>query len=64
MILNIILAQSYKIVSFNLDETIKYLDSISLEDIFYISSIFDDLSKPFKSKEFIECMERNATKNY
>lgn len=51
-----------KILSNNLEETITYLDSASKEEIYYISSIYDDLSERFKSKELIECMKRNATK--
>ncbi len=54
------LNESFKILSINLNDTIKYLDKINANDIFYISSIFDDLSEHFKSKELIECMERNA----
>lgn len=49
-----------KILSNNLEETIAYLDSASKEEIYYISSIYDDLSERFKSKELIECMQRNA----
>lgn len=51
-----------KILSNNLEETIAYLDSASKEEIYYISSIYDDLSERFKSKELIECMKRNATR--
>lgn len=52
--------ESFKILSINLNETITYLDSINAEDLFYIRSIFDDLSDYFQSSELIECMERNA----
>lgn len=52
--------ESFKILSINLNETIAYLDSINAEDLFYIRSIFDDLSEYFKSIELVECMERNA----
>ena len=52
--------ESFKILSIDLNETIEYLDSISAGDLFYIKSIFDDLSEHFKSIELIECMERNA----
>lgn len=52
--------ESFKILSIDLNETIAYLDSISAEDLYYIRSIFDDLSEHFKSIELIDCMERNA----
>ena len=52
--------EMFKILSNNLEETIAYLDSASKEEIYYISSIYDDLSERFKSKKFIECMQRNA----
>jgi hypothetical protein len=52
--------ESFKILSIDLNETIEYLDSISAEDLYYIRSIFDDLSEHFKSIELIDCMERNA----
>lgn len=52
--------ESFKILSNNLEETIAYLDNINSGDLFYISSIFDDLSEHFQSIELIECMKRNA----
>lgn len=52
--------EMYKILSNNLVETITYLDSASKDEIYYISSIYDDLSEHFKSQELIECMKRNS----
>ncbi len=52
--------ESFTILSIDLNETMKYLDKINANDIFYMSSIFDYLSEHFKSKELVECMERNA----
>ena len=51
-----------KILSNNLEETIAYLDSASKEEIYYISSIYDDLSEILKSKKLIKCIQRNATR--
>ena len=48
------------ILSKNLNETIEYLNSASKEEIYYTCSIYDDLSEIFKSKELIDCMEKNA----
>lgn len=48
------------ILSQNLDETINYLNSASIDEIYYISSVYDDLSGIFKSNELITCMEKNA----
>ncbi len=50
----------YDILSDNLEGTIKYLDTISIEAISYVCSIFDDLSEHFQSIELIECMKRSA----
>lgn len=52
--------EMYDILSVNLEETIKYLDTISKEAISYVCSIFDDLSEHFQSIELIECMKRSA----
>ena len=48
------------ILSKNLNETITYFDHASKNEIYYISSVWDDLSEVFKSKELIECMKNNA----
>lgn len=52
--------EMYDILSVDLNETMQYLDGISKEDISYVCSVFDDLSKHFQSKELIVCMEKNA----
>lgn len=52
--------EMYDILSDNLEETMKYLDTISKEAISYVCSIFDDLSEHFQSIELIECMKRSA----
>lgn len=52
--------ESFKLLSVNLKDTITYLDNINAKDLFYIRSIFDDLSEHFQSINLIECMKRNA----
>lgn len=49
-----------KILSENLEETIKYLDNASSLEIYYVSAIYDDVNEHFQSEEFIKCIERNA----
>lgn len=48
------------ILSVNINETIEYLNSASKDEIYYISSVYDDLSEIFQSNELITCMEINA----
>jgi len=48
------------ILSENINETIEFLNSASKDEIYYISSVYDDLSEIFKSIKLIECMEKNA----
>lgn len=55
--------EMYKILSENLEDTIKYLNDASSLEIYYVSSIYDDLSKHFQSEELIKCMEKNATRS-
>ncbi len=52
--------QLLEIFKNNLTDSMKFLDSCSVEELYWISEIFDDLSKYFQSSELIECMERNV----
>ncbi|MCR5786866.1 MAG: EndoU domain-containing protein [Acholeplasmatales bacterium] len=49
-----------EILSSDLNEDIKFIDGLDAEDLIYISPIFDDLSKIFKSIKLIECFKNNA----
>lgn len=51
-----------EIFKMNLTDCIEFLDSCSVEELYWISEIFEDLSEFFQSFELIECMERNATR--
>lgn len=44
----------------DLNTTIKCLDEIDKNAFYYVTSVFDDISRHFKSQELIECMKRNA----
>ena len=48
--------QMIDILSKDLNDTIKYLQNCSEEDIYYISEIFEDVSGNLKSKEYIRCL--------
>lgn len=50
----------FSILTENLNGTIKFLDSCSKEEFYWVSELFEELSEYFKSKELIDCMERNA----
>lgn len=50
----------FDILKVNLNDTIEYLDNCTSRELFWVSELFDDLSEYFKSKELIECMERNS----
>ena len=52
--------QLLEIFKNNLTDSMGFLDSCSVEELYWISEIFDDLSEYFQSSELIECMERNA----
>ena len=52
--------QLLEIFKNNLTDSMEFLDSCSVEELYWISEIFDDLSEYFQSSELIECMERNA----
>ena len=45
-----------EVLSFSLDETIKYLKQASEEEIYWCSEVWDDISSHFKSKELIDTM--------
>ena len=44
------------------EDTIEYLNQCSLEDIYWISEVFEDISEQFKSPRFIECIEKLSEK--
>lgn len=46
-------------MSKNLDRTIEFINTCSKEELFYISQVFEELSKYFKSQKLIQCVEQN-----
>lgn len=46
-------------MSKNLDKTIEFINTCSKEELFYISQVFEELSKYFKSQKLIQCVEQN-----
>lgn len=43
----------------NLQETMQFIDFCTQDEFYWISNAFEDISKKFKSMEFIECLRRN-----
>lgn len=47
------------ILEFNdVNDTIRFLDGCTEEEIGWLSSVFDDLAFKFQSKEYAECLKR------
>lgn len=55
----IIFAEKLAILNENLEETMAFLDTCTEEEFYWISNAFEDISKKYKSHEFIECIKRN-----
>jgi len=43
-------------------DTINYLNSCSEKEIYWISSVFDDLAYKFSSKTYVDCIKQLAKK--
>ena len=47
------------VLSYSLDDTIQYLDTLMDEtEMLYVAEVWDDISYYWKSEKLIECMER------
>jgi hypothetical protein len=51
-----------EMLSVNVDETIDFLDKCTIEEIYWISEVFDDISAQFQSQSFIEFLELLQTR--
>ena len=49
-------------MSKNIEETIGYLDSCTIEELLWATEVLEDLAQQFKSQELISCVERNMCK--
>ena len=47
-----------EVMSFSLEDTINYLNSASEEEIYWCSSVWDDISRIFKSEKLINAMKK------
>lgn len=47
-----------RVLSRNEEETIRYLENCSEEEIYFISEIFEDVSEKLKSKKYISCLKK------
>ncbi|MGG0731260.1 hypothetical protein [Bacillus paramycoides] len=47
-----------EVLSENEENTIKYLENCSKEDLYWISEVFEDIAESVQSKEFINCLRR------
>ncbi|PFM65223.1 hypothetical protein COJ48_08340 [Bacillus cereus] len=47
-----------EVLSENEDNTIRYLENCSKEDLYWISEVFEDIAESVQSKEFINCLRR------
>ncbi|WP_208586110.1 hypothetical protein [Gracilibacillus suaedae] len=45
-------------LSENEEETIKYLNNCSKQDLYYISEVFEDIAEILQSKELINCLRK------
>ena len=52
--------EQFELLSYNLLETMDFLNICSSEEIYWVSELFERLSEHFKSQELIDCMESNA----
>lgn len=46
------------VLSKDVDETIRFLETCSQEEVEYVSEVFEDISYRIQSKEYIRCLER------
>ncbi|WIY62228.1 hypothetical protein [Bacillus arachidis] len=54
--------QLTKLLSEDIEHTIKFLDSASEEEIEWISEVFEDIDYDTKNREYIDCLKRLVKK--
>ncbi|EEM15101.1 MULTISPECIES: hypothetical protein [Bacillus] len=47
-----------EVLSENEENTIRYLENCSKEDLYWISEVFEDIAEIVQSKEFINCLRK------
>ncbi|WP_242217410.1 hypothetical protein [Bacillus cereus group sp. BfR-BA-01380] len=47
-----------EVLSENEGNTIKYLESCSKDNLYWISEVFEDIAENFQSKHFINCLRK------
>ncbi|HGE5781594.1 MULTISPECIES: hypothetical protein [Bacillus] len=47
-----------EVLSENAENTIKYFENCSKEDLYWISEVFEDIVEIVRSKEFINCLRK------
>ncbi|HDR6311937.1 TPA: hypothetical protein QCU60_003891 [Bacillus cereus] len=47
-----------EVLSENEENTIRYLENCSKEDLYWISEVFEDIAESVQSKEFINCLRK------
>ncbi|PEJ24913.1 hypothetical protein [Bacillus pseudomycoides] len=47
-----------EVLSENEENTIRYLENCSREDLYWISEVFEDIAEIVQSKEFINCLRK------
>lgn len=52
-----------EVLTFSLDETIKFLETSTVDEIIWSSEVWEDISMFFKSSELIEAMEKVLEKH-
>ncbi|PEP72048.1 hypothetical protein COM04_26810 [Bacillus wiedmannii] len=48
-----------EVLSENEENTIKYLERCSEEDLYWISEVFEDIAESIQSKELINCLRKS-----
>lgn len=46
----------------NLEDAIVYINSCSEKELYFVSQVFEELSKHFNSQKLIDCVENNVTR--
>ncbi len=52
----------FKEMSKDINETIKYLNECSEDELVWATEVLEELSKHFKSKELVDCVLNNASR--
>ncbi|SFC84271.1 hypothetical protein SAMN04488168_110106 [Bacillus sp. 491mf] len=47
-----------EVLSENEENTIRYLENCSKENLYWISEVFEDITEVIQSKEFIKCLRK------